>query len=351
LILFRKALAATAATLLSLVGATLPVAVSPAVAADAPAPPKKLFAIHDDRVIESSGLAKSHKYDGLWWTVNDSDDGARIFGLNEDGEVEAVLTFRADVHDVEAIAVGPDGRIYVADIGDNTAKRDMITVYAIAEPDKLEDQAVRFRGYDFEYPDGAHDAETLLVHPKTGRMYIVTKVMKGKGAFYAAPEDPEPGTKVNKLTRMAAAPSGVTDGTFLPDAGRVVLRTYFQIAALTWGPKPNVYARVDLPPAQGESVALGPTATSLAAGSEGADSVVYQVPVPPRKPAASTSVKPAAGAGGDKSHNLRRILIGAGAFALLAAIVTFPTGRRKRDDAPFEAARAPMHGQRRRSTV
>jgi hypothetical protein len=350
LILVRKALAATAATLLSLVGVALPVAVPPAVAADAPAPPKKLFTIRDDRVRESSGLAKSHKYEGLWWTVNDSGDRARIFGVNEDGEVEAVLAFRAPVRDVEAIAVGPDDTIYVADIGDNSAKRDMITVYAIAEPAKLEDQAVRFRSYDFEYPDGAHDAETLLVHPKTGRMYLVTKVMKGKGAFYAAPEKPER-TEVNKLTRMAEAPSGVTDGTFLPDAGRVVLRTYSQVAALTWGPDPNVYARVDLPPVQGESVALGPTPTSLAAGSEGANSVVYQVQIPPRKPASSTSVKPAAAAGGGKNHNLRRILIGAGAFALLAAIVTFPTGRRERDNALFEAGRAPMTPQRRRSTV
>ena len=140
--MLRKALTVTAVTLLSLAGATLPVASASADCGSAPQAdptpaPKKLFTIDDERVDESSGLAKSAKYDGIWWTVNDSGDSARVFGIDKTGEVKAELRLKADVKDVEAIAVDTDGTIYIADIGDNKATRDMIEVYTIPEPAEL----------------------------------------------------------------------------------------------------------------------------------------------------------------------------------------------------------------------
>jgi hypothetical protein len=358
----RKALGVTAVTLLSLAGTVIPALSAGAAgmigAADPPPAPKKLFTIHDDRVKESSGLVKSQKYEGIWWTSNDSGDTARIFGVNQAGDVKAVLTFKAPVKDVEALAIDQDGTIYVADIGDNKSSRQMISVYTIPEPAKLENQPMKFHRYDFVYPDGAHDAETLLIQPDTHRLYFVTKVAKGKGGFYAAPEQASRhGT--NELTRLADAPPGITDGTFLPDGESLVLRSYVDIALLTWGPNPNVQARAPVPLSQGESVAIGPSATSLVVGSEGANSVVYQVPIPSRKatPTAAATPKAAAtdDAGSSKNHNLRWILIGAALFALFVTIVTFPRGRRERRDRMMENARLtgqlPPDQHRRRSTV
>ena len=40
--------------------------------------------------------------------------------------------------------------------------------------------------YDLVYPDGPHDAETLMTDPRTGRLYVVTKGIFG-GTLYAAP--------------------------------------------------------------------------------------------------------------------------------------------------------------------
>lgn len=320
-------------------------------AADDPPSPKKLFTITDSRVVESSGLAKSAKHKGIWWTMNDSGDSARIFAVNTDGEVAAVLTFGTEVRDLEAIAVDEDGVIYVGDIGDNGAVRDFISVYKLTEPEVLESQRVRFRRLDFQYPDGAHDAETLLVHPQSHRLYFVTKTKVGPAAFYSAPTDPSI-EGVNDLKRVAAAPSGITDGTFLPDARRLVLRSYVDITAYGWTGKPKLQGRAAVPLALGESVALGPTNTSVVVGSEGEESVVYQVRVPaaPKAaPSTSPAVKPAAvPAGTKKNHNLRWILIGAGAFALLVALITFPAGRRERDDALMEESRMPDHRPTRR---
>ncbi|TDO49072.1 hypothetical protein EV643_10641 [Kribbella sp. VKM Ac-2527] len=358
--LLRKVLTLTAITLLSLAGVALPVG-SASAADPSPTEPKKLFTIRDDRVDESSGLAKSQKYEGIWWTVNDSGDTARVFGINANGKVKAVLSFNAPVRDVEAISVDREGTIYIADIGDNRSTRETIEVYTIPEPAELADEEnVKYRRYDFEYPDGAHDAETLLIAPETNQMYFVTKVKSGKGGFYAAPEEASrQGT--NELTKLADAPAGITDGTFMPDGQRVVLRTYLDIATVAWGAKPAVVGRAAMPLAQGESVAVGTTTNTVLVGSEGSNSAVYEAQAPARKAAATPkpTATPTAAASGDtdetkKSNNLRWILVGAAFFAFVITIITFPPGRRERLDRQAENARLtgqPPPTPRRRTPV
>jgi hypothetical protein len=344
----RTALALLGATLCTLAGVALPA--SPAAASADAGPttpaPKKLYTIQDDRIKESSGLAKSVKHQGIYWTVNDSGDTARVFALDATGKVKAVLRFGAKVTDVEALGVDRDGTIYIADIGDNKVNRDQIEIYTIPEPETLEDQSnVKYHRFDFKYPDGPHDAETLLIEPGTSQLYIVTKVLKGTGAIYAAPPAPSrEGT--NDLTKLAAAPSGViTDGTFLPDGQRVVLRTYVDVTTVAWGETPNAIARGAAPLGQGETVAVGPTDGTVLVGSEGPHSTVYQVQVPAKAtastpPTGSATPKPATtdsnSSDSGKSHNLRWIVIGAALFALIITVITFPPGRRERRDRQAE---------------
>ncbi|WP_246486683.1 esterase-like activity of phytase family protein [Kribbella qitaiheensis] len=355
----------TAVTLLSLAGAAVPAGSATAITlpqADPPPSPTKLFTIRDARIDESSGLAKSQKYEDLWWTVNDSGDTARVFGINNTGKLKAVLSFKAPVKDVEAVAVDKDGTIYIADIGDNKADRDMIEVYTIPEPDKLADAtSVKFHRFDFKYPDGAHDAETLLINPQSRQLFFVTKVAKGLGGIYAAPETASrEGT--NELTKIAEGPAGVTDGTFMPDGQVVVLRSYVDVARVAWGEAPKVVGRAGTPLAQGESVAVASNeGNSILVGSEGKGSAVYEMAVPAAKagttsPSATPTPKNAAADSGDtkKSHNLRWIIIGAALFAFVITIITFPPGRRERLDRMAENARltgqAPPNEHPRRRT-
>jgi len=350
----------SAVTLLTLAGATVPPgsasAASGVPVADPTPAPKKLFTIDDARIDESSGLAKSAKYDGIWWTVNDSGDTARVFAVDATGEVKAELRLKAEVRDVEAVAVDPEGTIYIADIGDNKATRDTIEVYTIPEPAELEDQTnVKYHRYDFEYPDGAHDAETLLIEPATQRLYFVTKSSR-KAAFYAAPETASrEGT--NELTKVGAAPAGVTDGTFMPDGKSVVLRTYLEVQNVAWGRTPAVVAKATVIGKQSESIAVGPTGKDVIVGSEGENSAVYQLQVPVKAgTSASATPKPAATGSSTepkKNHNLRWIVIGAGLLAIIITFVTFPAGRRERLDRMAENARLTgqpppnPHGRRR----
>ena len=81
------------------------------------------------------------------------------------------------------------------------------------------------------YPDGLRDAEALLAHPVTGRLYVVSKVVFG-GTIYEAPERLGTGSP-NRLRALADVTGLVTDGAFFPDGRNLVLRTYTK--ALVYG--------------------------------------------------------------------------------------------------------------------
>ena len=191
------------------------------------------FRLTDPRITESSGLAASRAHRHTVWTVNDSGDSARVFAVDtRTGDTVGVHTFDAPVQDVEALAIGPDGRMFVGDIGDNDESRPLVRVFWFDEP-PLGQTRGRWASWEFAYPDGPHDAEALLVDPRSGRLSIVTK--DEPGAVYAAPDRPSR-SGVNRLTRVATAPPVVTDGVVLAD-GRVALRGYLRLglyAADTW---------------------------------------------------------------------------------------------------------------------
>lgn len=231
------------------------------------------FTIRDSRITESSGLARDVA-GGLYWTVNDSGSDGTVYGLEPDGSLRGTLNYRATPVDVEAVAVR-DEQLYVADIGDNDADRELVTVYLFTNP-RANGLTVTYNAYDFRYPDGAHDAETLLVDG-AGRLYVVTK--GGQGGIYAAPPAPSR-SSTNVLRRVGDAPALVTDGVFLPDDQGIALLTYGSIEVLD----PTTYATVASAPIpaqqQAESLAVNLEGDQLLVGSEGRRSKVFAVPVP-----------------------------------------------------------------------
>ena len=143
------------------------------------------FTIQDGRITGSSGLAVDAA-SNLYWTVNDSGNRGVVYGMGLDGTVQGTLNFRARPRDVEAVAVHED-RLYVADIGDNNGQRSFVRVYFFENP-RANGLTVMYYAYDFRYPDGPHNAETLLVDD-SGRLFIVTKGWKA--AIYEAPAKPD----------------------------------------------------------------------------------------------------------------------------------------------------------------
>ena len=234
---------------------------------------KLAFTIKDSRVAENSGMARDTT-NKVYWTVNDSGALGVVYGVDSSGKVKGTLRYNAFPVDVEAVAWNKD-RLYVGDIGDNDSKRKTVRVYYFDDP-KPNDETRTYKAWDFRYPDGPHDAETLLVTPQ-GRLYIATKELKG--GLYEAPEKPSR-DGVNKLKRVRDVPSTLTDGVVLPGGKQIALLTYAKVLvvdAKTYAEQGS--ADVTGVP-QAEALAVGLNGSSLMVGGEGKNSKVYSMAVP-----------------------------------------------------------------------
>ncbi|MER5551068.1 WD40 repeat domain-containing protein [Streptomyces sp. NPDC002793] len=264
-----------AATLLFLAGAV------PAVADDEGGADRS-FTIEDPRITESSGLAASRIHPGVYWTHNDSEDGPYVYAVDSrTGRTVATITMEGvgEPRDVEAISTGPDGNLYVGDIGDNLdGSWDHVWIYRFPEPKRLADATVRATQFDVTYADGARDAEAMMVHPRTGRVYIASKNEDG-GGLYEGPEKLTAGG-ANVFRRVGEVP-WVTDGAFSPDGEDLVLRSYFSARGYAFEDSRLGDDRAVSVPLQGQSESVTYTADGAAMmfGSEGERSEVVRVEV------------------------------------------------------------------------
>jgi hypothetical protein len=242
----------------------------------------RTFTIEDSRITESSGLAASRLHPGVYWTHNDSEDGPYVYAIDSrTGKTVATITMKGvgEPRDVEAISIGPDGNVYVGDIGDNLGGSwDHVWIYRFPEPKRLADATVRATQFDVTYADGARDAEAMMVHPKTGRVYIASKNEDG-GGLYEGPEKLTAGG-ANVFRRVGEVP-WVTDGAFSPDGEDLVLRSYFSARGYAFENGRLGDDRAVSVPLQGQSESLTYTAdgSAMMVGSEGEHSEVVRVEV------------------------------------------------------------------------
>lgn len=269
--------------------------------------PAKLATIKSPIVTESSGLVASRTLPGAYWTHNDSGDGPFIYAFNTRGNSLGVFRVTgANARDWEDISIGPGPQanksyLYIGDIGDNSEARPDIVVYRVPEPDlktankgstkarpltTTPAEAIRLK-----YPDGKHDAETLLVHPTTGNLYIMTKVAFANPVVYVATAPLTPGKTITmKRIGEVRIPSifggAITGGSVSPDGRRIALCDYFAGYELVlptgsknfddiWKEK---MASFDLGKRkQGEAIAYRLDGNALLATSEGKEFDLIQV--------------------------------------------------------------------------
>ena len=212
-------------------------------------PPTKLADLEDRAIYESSGLVASRTSPGSYWTHNDAGNGPLIYAFDSQGRSRGVWQVTgATSIDWEDLSAGPGPKpdtnyLYIGDIGDNDGTRPEIVIYRIPEPviptgnpvstaerpNTTESaEAIRLR-----YPDGSHDSEALLVHPRTGRIYLVVKEKSAKPGIYAA-DAPTVSGEVVTLARIGEVDmSGrlgalINGGAISPDGQRAALSDYTQ---------------------------------------------------------------------------------------------------------------------------
>ncbi len=269
-------------------------------------PPKTVGTIKSNDVAESSGIAASRCQNDVLWTHNDSDDGPYIYAFKPTGENLGTWKVQgADSKDWEDIAAYKDksGKcfLYIGDIGDNQLQFGDHAIYKIAEPiiqtsDAKSDRKAPLTTEPaevvrYKYPDMRQNAETMMVQPMTGSIYILTKRIAGpSGVYRVKPDFGNPETQKAQIIAEVSVPSIpnglLTGGDISPDGKRVIMCDYSQGYEFAlpenaanfdeiWVQKPEI---VDLGERkQGESVCYGVDGSSLFATSEGTRSSVIEV--------------------------------------------------------------------------
>lgn len=244
-----------------------------------PAAPQRLCTVTDPRLAELSGLVVADAES--FWAIPDGGRRTVVYRIDRATcSVTGTRTAPVDPFDAEDLAAGPDGGLWVGDVGDNDRKRDTVAVIVLPARGAP-------RLHRLTYPDGPHDAEALLVDG-TGRPVIVTKE-GGIGAGVYRTAEPPAGDGPIPLVRVGTVTLPVSDATSGPlgglgsrvvtgaavtaDGRVVALRSYTDawlypvrdgdLAAAVTGSA----VRVPLPDEpQGEAIAFGPDGTLYSAG-------------------------------------------------------------------------------------
>jgi hypothetical protein len=253
---------------------------------------------------EASALVASQQYPGVYWTLNDHGGPPTLIAFDDQGRPRGEFSVTSAVNtDWEALQPGPgrDGgpALYIGDIGDNAAHRRDVTIYRVPEPRPAapangEPNATPTppaEAFTLTYPDGPHNAEALLVHPKTGEIVVISKDPKGRSSVYQLPRLPKSGG-VSRLERVAGldvsalgSPGDlVTDASISPDGHRVAVRTYTSVleydladgAALAsiWSQTPRI-SRLDDGP-KGEGITYRTDGPAVMTIGEGSPAAVYE---------------------------------------------------------------------------
>ncbi len=161
-------------------------------AGQAPVPPRDVLRTgaftHRD-VRESSAAVRSATREGLFWTLNDSGNDARLFAFTLTGRDLGAVRLRGVANrDWEAMATGPCAEgacLYVGEIGDNAARHATVTIWRVPEPvppgaGRTVELAPAAR-LVLRYPEGPRDAEAMWVDADTAIWIATKRRLRGPG--------------------------------------------------------------------------------------------------------------------------------------------------------------------------
>ena len=254
--------------------------------------------IDSAEITESSGITASRCNENVYWTHNDSGGDALLFAINEKGKKLGTwkVTDAKNV-DWEDIAAFKDDKgkcfLYVGDIGNNKRTRSEMTIYKVIEPkvsdadkdsSKLKPNKTEVaEAIKFKYPEGNYDAETLMIHPISGELYVLTKSLLGASEVFKVGKKTE---KIADFSVPAIPPGFLTGGEISPDGKRIIICDYFNAYEITvpknaknfdeiWKEKPLVIELGERK--QGEAICYTTDGKAIIATSEKKSSPVIKV--------------------------------------------------------------------------
>ena len=204
---------------------------------------------------EASGMIASRSNDGVFWSHNDKGGLPRIYAFAITGEHLGTYNLPgATAIDYEDMTVGPGpisgvDYLYVGDTGDGNKApvRESIQIYRAPEPAVYLSQAASSVETDLsglttlslKYPDGPRNAESLMMDPLTGDLYIIplTKLPAASGIYRATKEQLIQGGTI-MLSREGEVTFAVASGGDISPTGKEIVLRQERLASV-WVREPG----------------------------------------------------------------------------------------------------------------
>jgi len=198
--------------------------------------PRQLGTLDTSMVDESSGIAVSRVVPDRLYHINDSGDGGYFYVSNFQGQnVQRVRVSGFSPTDAEDMAYGSVGGknyVMIGDIGDNGESRSSLTLVVIEEQATFGTTVTPAFKVAFRYPDGAHNAEAMALHPN-GDLYIMTKESTSRIYRLTAAQWQNTTGQVQTLEFIGTFSlasqtdsSSITSMDFSADGSRLLILTY-----------------------------------------------------------------------------------------------------------------------------
>lgn len=236
--------------------------------------PKTAGVLQNSRIDEASGLVASWDYPNLLYTHNDSGGEPHLYLLDSTGKDKGVIKLKGvQNRDWEDIAIGPGPEagksyVYVGEIGDNNGKYETISLLRFKEPETLKGETeVTPETIHLTYPDWPRDAETLMVDPWNGDVFILTKRDSSNTLYTVEADKLEVGNEPIPLKKVRKLPITMSvAGDISKDGTQILIKNYWVVYYWTRSPGESIPEALSRPPVllpykpepQGEAIAFFP---------------------------------------------------------------------------------------------
>jgi len=193
--------------------------------------PHKLGKLTSSKLDEVSGIIPYAFKPGYFWVHNDSGDDASIYLIDSTANLKLTVSLEGvnvvDCEDIARVDIRGESYLVLADMGNNSGKRDTLSLYLFKEPryegNEVDIQVKRaaIQQLRFRYKDHKRDAEALFVDPKDLTVYIISK-RDFKSTVFSFPLVPLTDT-VQELEPLLQLPFTFTTAADITTDGRYIL--------------------------------------------------------------------------------------------------------------------------------
>lgn len=135
----------------------------------------------DAELEEMSGLAPSQNHKDILWVINDGGNGEKLIAMRTDASRVATFALKGvkntDWEDLASFKLKGKNYLLIADTGDNGGIRKSLQILVFEEPKSLKDGQTLEPSwtFDFKWPDGARDCESVAVDAARGEILLISK--------------------------------------------------------------------------------------------------------------------------------------------------------------------------------